>query len=233
MTVRPPKKFTDASRSEITEEWSAWYRDQQERVRPEAQAAIMSLGELPENRWPEDFDKDVGEGCWIFVVEEPSTEMMQRFRIPTPSLWWARPEANRPGGLNFGSDAYPVPAPGPYRVVIETPGGSLWLFPHEYVICENPVPLITDPDCTIHSLGGQPALDEEKQEQMFYLQSRGWPRQDAILALMDGLDMSNWGWVEFPEYARAFFEGVGTRFRRPHVTKMVTTNSRQMEEITA
>ena len=72
---------------------------------------------------------------------------------------------------------------------------------------------VTDPDCTIHPLGGRPTLDEEKQDQMFYLQSRGISYQEGLLMLMDGLDMRDWGWVEFPEYARAMF---GTRFRIPN-----------------
>jgi hypothetical protein len=208
---RAPKKFTDATQSEITQEWREWYDQMILESQDEMEAIVMGLGEHPENRWPEQYDKDLGDGRWIFVVEEPSTELRSRFRIPTPSLWWARPEGSRPGGMNFGTRQRPLAIPGPYRAVIETPGGSLWLFPQEYVVCDNPLPLITDPECTIHSLGGRPALDEEKLEQMFYLQSRGWSYQDALLALMDGVDMRDWGWVEFPEYAREMFEGVGRR----------------------
>lgn len=205
--MRAPRKFTDSTRSEITPEWQAWHREQMSRHGERLEAHVRFLGDLPEDRWPERYGKDVGEGCWVFVVDEPHTEMRQRFRVPTPSLWWARPEVNRPGGMQSQG----VSIPGPYRVVIETPGGSLWLFPREYVICEDPVPLITDPECTIHRLGGNVPLDDEKGEQIWYLQSRGWSREDALLAVMDGVDMRDWGWVEFPEYARAMFEGVGRR----------------------
>lgn len=210
---RAPRKFTDSTQTEITEEWRAWYRQQQIDGQEDMEDHVASWGEPPEDRWPENYEKDVGEGTWILVVEEPMTEMRARFRVPTPSLWWARPEESRPHGRNIGSNAYPKHIPGIYRVVIETPGGSLWLFPHEYVICKNPLPLITDPECTIHPLGGRPTLDEEKEEQMFYLQSRGWSYQDALLTLMDGLDMRDWGWIEFPEYAREMYAGVGAKPR--------------------
>lgn len=209
---RAPKKFTDATRSEITQEWLDWFAKHSEESKDTlVDHVVYDLHELPENRWPEDYDKDLGEGAWIFVIEEPHTELKSRFTVPTPSIWWARPDSHRPGAIDVGTSGRPMVIPGLYRVVIETPGGSLWLYPHEYTVCTNPLPLITDPECTIHSLGGRPALDEEKQEQLFYLQSRGWSYQDAILQIMDGLDMRDWGWVELPEYARAMFEGVGRR----------------------
>lgn len=211
MSPVAPRKYTDSTRSEITAEWKDWYAREVELASEGMEDTVLGLGEHPQNRWPERYDKSVGDGAWVFVVEEPFTEMRDRFRIPTPSLWWARPEVSRQGAIEVGTKSIPLQIPGLYRVVVNTPGGSLWLYPHEYVVCSDPVPLITDPECTVHPLGGRPPLDEEKQEQMFYLQSRGWTAQDALLALMDGLDMSDWGWVEFPEYARAMFEGVGAR----------------------
>lgn len=213
MATKAPKKFTDASQSEITEEWQRWYQEGAVDRLEEAMNTAARLGYNPEDFWPEHHDKGIGDGTWVFVVEEPHTELRARFRVPTPSLWWARPERSRPGGFNAGSKQYPVFVPGIFRAVIETPGGSLWLYPHEYVLCDDPLPLITDPECTIHPLGGRVPLDEEQEDQVFYLQSRGWPRQDALLTLLDGLDMRDWGWVEFPEYAREMFEGVGARPR--------------------
>lgn len=211
--MKAPKKFTDATQSEITQEWRDWYEEMVASSQDEMEAMVLGLGEHPQNRWPEHYDKDLGDGAWIFVVEEPHTEIKERFTIPTPSLWWARPEQSRPGHFDVGTRGRPLVIPGPYRAVIETPGGSLWLYPHEYVLCNDPVPLIMNPECTIHPLGGRPAMDEEKEHQLFYLQSRGWTYHDALLALMDGLDMRDWGWVEFPEYAREMFEGVGARVK--------------------
>jgi hypothetical protein len=210
---KPPKKFTDETQTKIRDEWLDWYARRVETIKPELEAHVMFFGQPLENYWPEDYDKDVGEGDWIVVVEEPHTELKQRFTVPTPSLWWARPDTHRPHAHDIGTKSFPKVVPGPYRVVIETPGGSLWLFPHEYVKCHDPLPLITDPEVTIHPLGGNVTLDEEKQEQMFYLQSRGWSRQDALLTLMEGVDMRDWGWCEFPEYAMEVFSGVGTRLR--------------------
>lgn len=140
---------------------------------------------------------------------EPNTGLRKDFRVPTPSLWYAKPD---PTGSRFsiGSGQFEVHSPPAYRVTIQTPGGTLWLWPYEYVVCSDPMALIADPDCTIHTLGGRAPVDEE---QMFYLMSRGWSYDDAVLALLDGLDASEWGWVEFPEYARAAFEGVGQRPR--------------------
>lgn len=208
---RAPKKFTDATQSEITPEWKDWYAIEAEDMADDMRDHIAFLEGQPglQNRWPEEYDKEIGNGAWILVVEEPYTEVKQLFTVPTPSLWWARPAGGRPYSIPYGPKSRPVMIPGVYKVVIETPGGSLWLFPHEYVVCKDPVPLITDPECTIHPLGGEATLDEELEEQMFYLQSRGITRQDALLMLMDGVDFSHWGWVEFPEYARAAYEGVG------------------------
>lgn len=211
MPTRAPKKFTDASQTEIRQEWLDWYAAAQEDAIEEMQDHVAyTLREPPERRWPELYDKHVGDGAWVLVVSEPATELRDRFRIPTPSLWWARPEVSRPGSINMGSAAYPKTIPGYYRSIITTPAGDLWLWPEEYVVCSDPVPLITDPDCTIHPLGGRPTLDEELAEQLFYLQSRGWSYTDALLQLA-GVDFSTWGWIEFPEYARAAFEGVGAR----------------------
>lgn len=209
---RAPKKYTDATRSEITPEWRAWYKEATEMATEDLIAEAEAYGLLAQDVWPELHDKGIGDGAWILVVEEPCTEMMQRFRIPTPSLWWARPEPIRLGAKvikGYGGGVTAV-MPGMARVVIETPGGSLWLFPREYVVCENPIPLLTDPEVTIHPLGGRPSLDEEKQEQLFYLQQRGIPYGDALLMIMDGVDMSQWGWAEFPEYVRATYDGVGS-----------------------
>lgn len=222
---RAPKKFTDESQSEITDEWREWYAQSVAEGADEIESNLAFMGTPPEDVYPERHGKDIGEGAWILVVEEPHTEMRHRFRIPTPSLWYARPEAGRPGGWTHKVGRTPIQVPGPYRVVIETPGGSLWLFPHEYVICQDPVPLITDPECTIHPLGGKATVAEEHEEALFYLQSRGIAHGDALLLLMDGVDWSQWGWVEFPEYARAMFEGVGsmTRYREMFTRTRVMT----------
>lgn len=209
---RAPKKFTDNTQSEITPEWRAWYDEAKNEATEDLIAEVRAWGFLPQDVWPEVYDKGIGDGAWIFVVEEPYTELKARFTIPTPSLWWARPEEARIGAKivkGWGGGVSAV-MPGLARVVIETPGGSLWLFPHEYVVCENPLPLLTDPDVTIHPLGGRVSLDEEKSDQLFYLQQRGIPYADALLMIMDGVDMSQWGWVEFPEEARAMFDGVGS-----------------------
>lgn len=208
---RAPRKFTDKTESEIAPEWKAWYAEASEFMKDEVREHLVDSGYVVENYYPEEYDKDVAEGAWIIVVEEPHTELKSRFTVPTPSLWWARPEPARPYGQTYGSGSMKVSLPGPYRVIIETPGGSLWLFPHEYVVCEHPLVLLTDPDVTIYPLGGRVPLSEEKREQLFYLQQRGITYADALLLIMDGVDMRDWGWVEFPEDVRAALDGVGRR----------------------
>lgn len=205
---RAPKKFTDETQTEIRQEWVDWYNERQEGAQEEIQDQLVGLGIDPMIYWPEDYDRRLpDDGAWVIVVEEPCTEIKQTFTIPTPSLWYAKPAL---GGARrevhgFGKGVFTPPV---YKVTIQTPAGTLWLYPHEYVVCKDPVPLITDPECTIHSLGGQPPIDEET---LFYLQSRGISREDAAMLLLDQLDMSTWGWVEFPEYARQAYEGVGRR----------------------
>ena len=195
---RAPKKYTDATRSQITPAWSQWYAEKKAARREDDIDLMVSLGQDPAMYYPEDYGKDLGEGSWIFVIDPPQAVALD-FDVPLLSLWWARPHRLNAGSLG-GQMAY--------QGVITTPAGDLHLWPHEYTICSHPEEFIGAEGNEIHSLGGQPVLDAE---QLFYLQSRGISRHDATMLLFTEIRQQNFIYVTLaPEYVD-YFAGVGTR----------------------
>lgn len=140
------------------------------------------------------------------MVEEPFTELRSRFRVPPLSMWRARPrELNTEAIVSRGVKIYPKQA------IIATPGGDLHLWPHEYVVVDRPVTLVSDPDATLHALGGQPVLDEDA---LFYLMSRGIPRHEAVMVLFDSVTSLDFVYVTFPEWITDALAGAGQSLRR-------------------
>lgn len=218
----PPKKWADKARTAMTPEYSFWYHEGPGRRRldptDEEQAYDHFYGTQPvfggdpvANHgvyYPEEYDKDIGDGGWIFVIDPPRTELDARFKVPLLSLWWARPHV---------LDSGPMCGRLPYQAVIATPGGDLHLWPHEYMVCNNPAGLIGEEGSHLHSLGGQAVVDED---QLFYLMSRGLSRQEATILLLDQIeDGSAFGYVTFDEEIVEIFAGVGTTLTsHMHVT---------------
>ncbi|MFE7118847.1 SufD family Fe-S cluster assembly protein [Streptomyces sp. NPDC057654] len=99
----------------------------------------------------------------------------------------------------------------PKQAIIATPGGDLHLWPHEYVVVDQPMTLISDPDATLHALDGQPVLDEEM---LFYLMSRGIPRHEAVRVLLDTVTSLDFVYVTFPEWITEALAGAGQSLRR-------------------
>ncbi|MER6520064.1 hypothetical protein ABT246_24820 [Streptomyces sp. NPDC001553] len=140
------------------------------------------------------------------MVEEPCTELSSRFRIPPLSMWRARPHELNSGAVRI-NDASITPK----QVVIATPGGDLHLWPHEYVAAERPMELASDPDATLNSLGGQPVLDEEE---LFYLMSRGIPRHEALMLLLDKVTSLDFVYVTLPKEVTDILAGAGQSLRQ-------------------
>lgn len=170
----PPRKYLDPDRTQVNPKWLEWKHEQDD-----LQMAKMHSGQY-ESYHPEEVDKQIPEeGCWIRVIEVPHTELALRFELPEQSMWRARRVYLQSGRVGNAR---------PQLAVINTPGGELSLWPHEYVI----VPDISqwvgqEPDCIMHSLDGGRFITEEQEAQLFYLQSRGISRQDACLLLLNDL----------------------------------------------
>lgn len=217
----PPKKFADRQRTVLTPEWVIWNRSRQynqglltideiddDQISDYAFNHFMRIADAfgvgdvsseHEMYFPEEHDKELGDGAWIIVIDPPVTVQWDDFKVPPISIWWARPHV-----LNCG----PIAGRLPYQAVIQTPAGDLHLWPHEYVVCSDPAQFIGEEGTTIHNLGGSPVLDEEK---MFYLQQRGIPQQEAAMMLLGDISQGDFIYVTMDEAAVEAFIGVGTR----------------------
>lgn len=208
---RAPKKYLDARKTQVNPEWITWDDERRARAADEGWLTAASIGAEPSMYFPEQDGKLISEeGAWIIVVEEPATELMSRFRIPPLSMWRARPQELNSGRLRIGSRQEKITVR-PKQAVIATPGGDLHLWPHEYIIVEHPMELATDPDATLHSLGGQPVVNEEE---LFYLMSRGISRHDAVMLLFDSVESLDFVYVTFPEEITQLLAGAGQSLRR-------------------
>lgn len=214
-----PSKFAHPDASGVNPEWRAWRDRERERVRASAGWLVASLGHLPGTYFPERDGKLIpDEGAWVVVLEEPNTVLQSRFRVPAMSLWRSRAHVLETGMVAV-SGAGVHEEHRPHQGVIVTPGGELHLWPHEYVIVPDPLALIGLPGAELHSLGGQPVLDED---QLFYLMSRGISRRDATLMLFATVTAQDYVYVTFPtgtlDHLAAFNEPLALHVRRPLVS---------------
>lgn len=205
-TVRAPKKYLDADRTKVSPEWLKWRKETDDQHRDLARDTLLVNGDNDSAYFPEEYDKDLGEGSWIFVVDPPNGSVQHDFDVPELSLWYARPHI-----LNIGR----VAGRYPYQAVIQTPAGDLHLWPHEYTLCPNPQKFLGLEGVEVHSLGGDPVLDEE---QVFYLTSRGIPPSEAVQMLFAQVKSQNYCYITFPDYAVQMFSGVGSSIRS-HIHK--------------
>lgn len=198
-----PKKYADEDRTEVTVEYRIWKQGRTFNADAVAQTQLLSHGDGPANHavyYPEEHDKDLGDGAWVFVIDPPVTEQWSRFQVPVLSLWWARPHVLTSG--RFGTRM-------PYQGVIQTPAGDLHLWPHEYTICRDPQRILGEDGVQIHALGGDPMLDEDM---LFYLRSRGITKEEAVQMLFDQINQQNFCYVTLPREAVDAFVGVGCRW---------------------
>lgn len=205
--TRAPRKYSDRQRTQVTTEWLDWYEQQRAAAESDGWLELVSAGIDPSTYMPATEGKEIpADGAWILVVEEPFTELRARFRVPLLSMWRARPHELNSGAITRGGITMR-----PQQAVIATPAGDLHLWAHEYVIADHPMQLAADPDATLHTLGGEPVLDEDE---LFYLMSRGIPHRDAVMLLFDKVTSLDFVYVTFPEEITDLLAGAGQSFRR-------------------
>jgi hypothetical protein len=208
LTVNAPKKYADARRTVITDEWKVWEAARHEAAIEDGWEDALNKGLDPEMFFPERADKAIPEeGAWIIVLEEPHSEVKDRFRVPLLSMWRARSHELNHGGF-VGSTGVKFH---PKQAVISTPGGDLHLWPHEYIVAKEPMALASEPEAELHSLGGEPVVDAEA---LFYLQSRGIPHQTAVMMLFNTVQSLDFVYVTFPDWVTSVFAGVGQSLQR-------------------
>lgn len=208
---KAPKKYLDARQTQVNPEWLEWDDARRLRVSEDGYEIAMTIGAEPSMYFPEQDDKAIPEdGAWIIVIEEPVTELQSRFRIPPLSMWRARHHQLNSGAILVGHGREAVKVY-PQQAIIATPGGDLHLWPHEYIVVDRPMELATDPDATLHSLGGEPVLDEQE---LFYLMSRGIPRHEAMMLLFEKITSLDFVYVTFPEEITDALAGAGQSLRR-------------------
>jgi len=186
---RKPNKFFPR---EVTPEYQEWARE-------DAMRHCAMLGIHPSWYFPADDDKAIpDEGAWICVIDVPRVPLIN-FELPHLSMWWA----TRHEGALLAAD-YPFPY---QQAVIQTPGGTLHLWPTEYVVIQDITTFVgQEPDCVMHRLGGEPTLDED---QMFYVMSRGIARPEAALLLLGDIRQQDIAYFTFAEEYQQIFHGVG------------------------
>ena len=204
---RAPKKYADAARTRVTPKWLDWYDARHGEASTAGWEEIAAIGGEPSMYFPERDGKQIpDDGAWIIVVEEPHTVLRAKFRVPEISMWRARPHT-----LNSGALTVRGLTVRPQQAVITTPAGDLHLWPHEYVIADRPLQLAADPGAELHTLGGEPVLDEQE---LFYLMSRGIPQQDAVMLLFAKIVSLDFVYVTFPEEITTALAGAGQSLRR-------------------
>lgn len=211
MATAAPKKYLDSDQVVANPEWIKWRDELRGELLEDARWNLSALGYSVDTYLPEDSGKAIPEdGAWILVLEEPLTELRDRFRLPLLSMWRARPHTLNDGAVVLGSGKRSIKLY-PKQAVISTPGGDLHLWPHEYIIASNPMALLSHEDSMIHSLGGTPVLAED---QLFYLMSRGISRHDATMLLFDQITTTDFVYVTFPEEVTEALRGVGMSLHR-------------------
>ena len=196
-----PRKYLDLDRTRVSDEWVTWNNERRFDENVRIRGALLRGVDADSTYYPEDHDKELGDGAWVFVIDPPNSSVALDYDVPLLSLWFARPHHLHSGRLG---SRYP------YQGIIQTPAGDLHLWPHEYRICSQPESLLGMEGVEIHSLGGDPVLDEE---QLFYLTSRGIPRETATQLLFSQIKSQNYCYITLPNYAVEMFAGVGTSLR--------------------
>lgn len=202
----PSPKWADRFNGVKTPEFLAWEETHPTKSAEEmGEETLVSTGAYNHSvYYPEKYGKDLGDGGWVFVMKPPRHPGIPE--VPRLSLWWARPFVIQDGA--WGNRL-------PYQAQIATPEGPLHLWPHEYLPCEDPSSFVGMEASTVHSLGGQPLLDEDH---LFYLMSRGISRHEASLMLFAEINQPGVAYMTFDDDVLDFFARVGEPIPATRVT---------------
>lgn len=209
---RPPRKYTDDAGTELSETYLEWARET-------ALDWCAGRGDDPAMYFPEDYDKFVPEeGCWIRVVEVPAVAL--DFDLPVLSMWRAKPF--QLGQLKVGKYTLPFRRS---QAMIQTPGGTLHLWPHEYVLVDDITFFLgMEPEVVMRTMGGDPVLSSKVEEE-FYLASRGIAPRERALMLLNDVESQDFVYFELHPEVAAMFEGVGQPLWR-HIALHPRENAR-------
>lgn len=206
MSTRAPKKYADKNRTIVTEEWQIWHRRQVALGEDQGYSHLLAAGVDPDTYIlpPEKVIPE--EGAWILITEVPRGVALN-FDVPPLSMWRARSHELNTGGIEIAKGVKVWPQ----QAVIATPAGDLHLWPHEYIVAKDPVGLVSDPDSSLHQLGGSPVLNDDH---LFYLMSRGISRREATLLLFEQITDTSFVYVTFPDWVTDLMYGMGQSLSR-------------------
>ena len=123
-----------------------------------------------------------------------------------------------------------------HRVKIVTPSGDLGILPCEYSTVSKVSEYVgrEAEGILLHQMSGNPVVDKDS---LFYLMSRGIPRQAASLLLIEQIKDPTYLWFEIaPPYGAYFGKDWPTPERCPFATpleqwKQVDTNTKEAQPI--
>jgi len=174
--------------------------------------------------YPEDFGKKLpDDGAWIITLmnirvgrlvgtrvsgkegregERVEERLVEEIEIPYLSVYFAVPTMTTNSGL--------------HQAIIQTPKGSVHVWPHEYNLfdLEKFLQFSDEDGFNIHFLSETGGFDEAA---LFYIRSRGISKAEAQRMLLPTLKDPNYCYFTFHESLREFFpEGTGTPYLMPH-----------------
>ncbi len=143
--------------------------------------------------YPQDYGLALPEeGGWIRVNKPPSST---EYTVPPFSMWYA---------MNWQCDIGEIAGVKPKRVKIQTPAGDLGLWPSEYCVVKSITEYVgrESEGIFFRTLGGESAFQTDA---LFYILSRGIPRQQACMMLLDQMRDMAFGWFEIaPHYGEYY-----------------------------
>ena len=165
---------------------------------------IAVRGGFVEDYFPEEYDKKLPDtGSWILITipitvgKEKNDGGILTIEVPRFSIWYALPASiNRYKELT------------PQKAEIQTPNGSVCIFPHEYRIVDIASYLVfTEKEGFYINYMTESAKINETW--LFYLQSRGIGRAEATRMLLPEIKDPYYCYFTFHEEYHKYFEGVG------------------------
>ena len=199
-------------------------------------------GECPEDVFPEEYGKDIPEaGAWIMLLtsvrvgKQTDSKKTKPITLPHLSMWYAMPTvstarvAMHPMRKRRTEDrewAYL------HQAVVNTPDGSVHIWPHEYnkIDITKFLDLCDDDGLFIHYLSDKAQVDEYA---LFYLRSRGISKAEAQRMLLGTMTDPNFCYFTVsPEIAGYFGEGCGMSYLNSVNHERRAAAHKKKEEVT-